>query len=201
MADIVYDFQGGLYLNITNECPCNCVFCIRENGDTMGSSNSMWHDRQPSFDEIKKAIDDFDVSKYDEAVFCGFGEPTCALENLLKTAKYIKEKYNLKVRLNTNGLSDLINLKDTSKDLCDAADVISISLNAPNAKRFLQITRSRFGEKSFEAMLTFAKNCVEKNADVRMSVVDILTDEEIKECEKIAKSIGAKFRSRAYIKD
>ena len=93
MADIVYDFEGGLYLNITNDCPCDCVFCIRNKVNEIGTENSMWHDKAPSFDEIKKAIDSVDMSKYTEAVFCGYGEPTCAYDNLIKSARYIKEKY------------------------------------------------------------------------------------------------------------
>ena len=64
MADIVYDFEGGLYLNITNDCPCDCVFCIREKTDSIGTGHSMWHDRQPTFDEIKAAVDSVDMSKY-----------------------------------------------------------------------------------------------------------------------------------------
>ena len=178
MADIVYDFEGGLYLNITNDCPCDCVFCIRNKVNEIGTENSMWHDKAPSFDEIKKAIDSVDMSKYTEAVFCGYGEPTCAYDNLIKSARYIKEKYGLKIRLNTNGLGCLVNGRDITKELC---------------------TRSKFGIGSFDAIIDFAKKCVEYNDDVRMTVVDILKDEEIKECEKIAKNLGVKFRSREYI--
>lgn len=199
MADIVYDFEGGLYLNITNDCPCDCVFCIRNKVNEIGTENSMWHDKAPSFDEIKKAIDSVDMSKYTEAVFCGYGEPTCAYDNLIKSARYIKEKYGLKIRLNTNGLGCLVNGRDITKELCSVVDTVSISLNAPNAERYLQITRSKFGIGSFDAIIDFAKKCVEYHNDVRMTVVDILKDEEIKECEKIAKNLGVKFRSREYI--
>ena len=199
MADIVYDFEGGLYLNITNDCPCDCVFFIRNKVNEIGTENSMWHDKAPSFDEIKKAIDSVDMSKYTEAVFCGYGEPTCAYDNLIKSARYIKEKYGLKIRLNTNGLGCLVNGRDITNELCSVVDTVSISLNAPNAERYLQITRSKFGIGSFDAIIDFAKKCVEYNDDVRMTVVDILKDEEIKECEKIAKNLGVKFRSREYI--
>lgn len=199
MADIVYDFEGGLYLNITNDCPCDCVFCIRNKENEIGTENSMWHDKAPSFEEIKNAIDSVDMSKYKEAVFCGYGEPTCAYDNLIKSAKYIKEKYGLKIRLNTNGLGCLINGRDITEELCSVVDTVSISLNAPNAERYLQITRSKFGIGSFDAIIDFAKKCVKNHDDVKMTVVDILKDEEIKECEKIAKDLGVKFRSREYI--
>ncbi len=198
MADIVYEYAGGLYLNLTNECPCKCAFCIRDKMETLGSASEMWHETQPTFEDIKSALDSFDTSKYSEAVFCGYGEPTCALENLIKTAKYIKEKYGFKIRVNTNGLGNLINKRDITDELCDIADEISISLNAPDAQRYLKITRNDFGIESFDAMLDFTKKCVEKNGNVRMTVVDVITDEEIEQCRQIAESIGAKFVSRKY---
>ena len=84
MADIVYTLDGGVYLNITNKCPCNCAFCIRSKGDAVGDAKELWFDKEPDFDEIKKAIDDFDFTKVDSAVFCGYGEPTNAYDNLVK---------------------------------------------------------------------------------------------------------------------
>ena len=85
MADIIYDFEGGLYFNITNECPCDCVFCVRNNKDEMGTGTHMWHEKAPTFEEIKEAIDSADLSGYSSAVFCGYGEPTCEFDNLIKT--------------------------------------------------------------------------------------------------------------------
>lgn len=41
---------------------------------------------------ILKAVDDFDFTGYKELVFCGYGEPTSALDNMLETAKYVKGK-------------------------------------------------------------------------------------------------------------
>ena len=119
MADIIYIFEGTPYFNLTNKCPCNCVFCIRNNKDVVGSAKQMWHDKQPTFEDDKTAIDSFDWSKYEGAVFCGYGEPTNELELLLKTASYMKENHpNIKLRLNTNGLSDLINGKSTAEMIC-----------------------------------------------------------------------------------
>ena len=115
MADIVYTFEGSVYLNITNSCPCKCKFCIRNNSDSVGDADTLWFSgHNPSFDEIKKAIDEYDFTGYNgEVIFCGYGEPTFAYDNLIKTCKYIHEKLGLKVRLNTNGLSDLLNKKPT----------------------------------------------------------------------------------------
>ena len=201
MADIVYEYAGGLYLNITNECPCKCVFCIRDKMETLGSAEGMWHDTAPSFEKIKEDFDAFDKKDYSEVVFCGYGEPTCAFETLIKTAEYIKEKYGFKIRVNTNGLGNLINKRDITKELCDVADMVSISLNAPDAQRYLQVTRNDFGIDSFDAMLDFTKKCVAHNENVRMTVVDVIKPEEIEKCREIAESIGARFVSREYTQE
>lgn len=201
MADIVYEFEGSLYLNITNECPCKCVFCVRDVKDNMGTGKNMWHEKAPTFEEIKKAVDESEIEKYENVVFCGYGEPTCEFENLINTAKYIKEKYGKKIRVNTNGLGNLINNKDITDELCENIDSVSVSLNAPNEERYNKITRNIFGEGSFNAMLDFTKKCVAKGIGVRMTVVDILTKEEIEKCAEIAKSIGAKFDARGLIKN
>ena len=201
MADILYDFEGGLYLNLTNECPCDCAFCIRNRKDSITDTAKMWHETTPTFAQIKAAIDSADLSGYDTAVFCGYGEPTCAFENLILTAKYLKETFGMKIRVNTNGLGNLINGRDIVRELCAVADAVSISLNAPNKEKYLKLTRSVYGIDSYDAMLAFTKACVATGIDVRMTVVDVLTPEEIAQCAEIAKSLGARFDARAYIKD
>ena len=102
MADIIYTLEGGTYFNLTNKCPCNCAFCIRSKGDAVGDAKELWFDKEPTFDDIKNAIDNYDFSNVTEAVFCGYGEPTCAYDNLIKTAKYLKKiKPSIKLRINT----------------------------------------------------------------------------------------------------
>ena len=102
MADIIYTYKNQVYANITNKCDCACTFCVRSLKDAVGEATTLWHEKDPSLEEIKAAIDAFDFTGYEEFVFCGYGEPTCALENLLASAKYVKENHNLKIRLNTN---------------------------------------------------------------------------------------------------
>jgi len=119
MADIVYRYYDGVYLNITNQCPCNCAFCIRSKGDAVGDAKEMWFDTEPTWEEIKAAIDAYDFAHTDEAVFCGYGEPTNALDHLLQAADYLRTvNPKIHLRLNTNGLSDLINGKPTAELLC-----------------------------------------------------------------------------------
>ena len=82
MADIVYCYNDEVYFNLTNKCPCNCTFCIRNNGDSVGEAKTLWFDKEPTMEEIYKTIDAFDFSGYKEAVFCGYGEPTMALDKI-----------------------------------------------------------------------------------------------------------------------
>ncbi len=143
------------------------------------------------------AMDAFDFAGYQELVYCGYGEPTCALENLVASAKYAKEKYGIKVRINTNGLGNLYNGKDIVPELMDAVDVVSISLNAPNEKKYMEVTRPQF-ENAFQGMLDFASECREKGLEVRFTVVDVLPDEEIKASRQLAESMGIGLRVRHF---
>ncbi|MEG0546618.1 MAG: TIGR04100 family radical SAM protein [Oscillospiraceae bacterium] len=199
MADILYVFENNVYLNITNACPCRCTFCIRNNGDSVGDAQSLWFkSHTPSFEEIKKSIDEFDFKDYSEVIFCGYGEPTCAIDNLLKTAEYLKNKLKIKVRLNTNGLSDLINKRETAKDICKNIDVISVSLNAPTAEKYNKLCNPSFGDKAFDEVVSFAKQCKAEGVVVKFSLVDVISKEDIDACQKLADEIKIPLRVRHY---
>ncbi len=198
---IFYELYGALYVNITNKCPCSCVFCIRDHSDVIKNSDPLWFEGdEPSMEDIKKDFERFDLEKYSEIVFCGYGEPTERMDILIETAKFLREKTNKKIRLNTNGLSDLIcNRKNTAYELKGLIDTVSISLNAPTSKRFCEITNSTFGEKSFDALLDFAKDAKECIDKVVFTVVDVISKEEIEKCQKIADDMEIELRVREYI--
>ena len=200
MADIIYTYAGSAYMNITNKCPCACVFCIRSNGDGLGSAESLWLKKDPTIDEIKDEIDKFDFSPYSEVVFCGYGEPTQALDNLIEAAKYLKEKHSLRIRLNSNGLSDLINGKPTAHLLEGIVDSISLSLNAPDTESYQRVTRSKFGADAYPALLKFAEDCKKYIPSVKFTVVDVISEDEINKCRKIADRMGIPLRVRKWIK-
>lgn len=200
MADIIYTYAGSAYMNITNKCPCACVFCIRSNGDGLGSAESLWLKKDPTIDEIKAEIDKFDFSPYSEVVFCGYGEPTQALDNLIEAAKYLKEKHSLRIRLNSNGLSDLINGKPTAHLLEGVVDSISLSLNAPDTESYQRVTRSKFGADAYPALLKFAEDCKKYIPSVKFTVVDVISEDEINECRKISEEMGIPLRVRKWIK-
>ena len=202
MADIIYTWDGNTYFNLTNKCPCNCAFCIRRKQDAVGEAKRLWFDEEPTFADVKAAIDAHDFSSVKEAVFCGYGEPTNAYDLLIKTAKYLKSLYpDIKLRINTNGLSDLINNKPTAAEICSVIDVVSVSLNDTDSEKYDKITRNIFPGRAFDALLKFTGDCVKCGADVRMTVVDIISAEDIEKARKICESTGAKFRVREFVKN
>lgn len=199
MMTITYPVKNGLYINMTNRCPCACTFCLRQNGDSVYGSEPLWLDREPTVSEICDSIDSWDLSKFSEIVFCGYGEPTERLSELIDVAKYIKSKADIKIRINTNGLSDLIWEKPTAKMLSDVIDAVSISLNATSADEYLKVVRPRFGIKAYDAMLKFTKDCTRYVPNVIMTVVDVVTTKEEQEkSKKICEELGAVLRIRPF---
>ena len=199
MMTITYSGRNSIYINMTNRCPCACVFCLRHNKDHVFNSDSLWLEREPTVKEVCDSIDEWNLDQYDEIVFCGYGEPTERLEDLLQVAAYIRSKGNTKIRINTNGLSDLINGEKTAPKLLGLIDCVSISLNATNKEEYLQVVRPKFGIDSYEAMLSFAKDCTEYVDEVVMTVVDVVTSkEEQARSREICESIGATLRVRPY---
>ncbi len=196
MMTIFYPIGDSLYVNLTNKCPCRCVFCVREEHETVGNNNSLWLDHDPSMEEIKEDLERFDLKDYKEIVFCGFGEPMMRMDDLIETAKYIKSKADIKTRINTNGLGDLIHEKNTAECIKDCIDSVSISLNAPDKESYCRVTRPKFGEQSFEAMLKFAEECRDCGINIAFSVVDEITPEEIEKSRELAESLGVKLRVR-----
>lgn len=197
MADIIYTYKNQVYANITNKCDCACTFCVRSERDHIGESGNLWHKVDPTVAEIKAAIDAFDFSGYDEFVFCGYGEPTCTLDVLLEIGKYVKEKYHLPIRVNTNGLANLYHKRNIIPEFAEVVDSVSISLNAPDAKSYDEVTRPQF-ENAYEAMLDFAEECNRIIPHTQLSIVDVLSAEDIAKCQKIADERGVYLKIRKF---
>lgn len=198
MGDIVYRYKENVYLNITNKCPCRCTFCIRGQKDAIGEATKLWHEKEPELEEIKKAIDVFGIQKGGNVVFCGYGEPVERLDDLIEVSKYLKEKYQVSIRVNTNGLGNLIHERDIVPELCGAIDRVSVSLNMPDAKSYCEIVRPKYGEQSFDAMLQFAVECRKYLSDVRFSVVDVIGEEAVEKSKALAETLGVPLRVRQY---
>lgn len=196
---ILYEVHNNLYVNMTNKCPCACVFCLRQTKEEMNHSGSLWLEREPSVEEVIAEFSKFDMDKYEEVVFCGFGEPTQRLGDLLSVAEYVKTTFHKTTRINTNGLSDLIYGKDTAPMFEGKIDIVSISLNTPNKERYLELTRSKFGIESFDAMLRFAGNVKNYVKQVVLTTVSTtLSEAEEEECRRICESLGVTYRIRPF---
>lgn len=198
---ITYIVEDKLYVNVTNKCSNRCDFCIRNNGDGAYGSDSLWLLREPDRDEILDSVFSHDLSLFPELVFCGYGEPTYRLDDAIYVAKQVKKAYpNIKIRINTNGHSDLINGRKTAPDYEGAFDVVSISLNTPTADRYQEICHSVYGKESFDALLAFAGEVKNYVPTVCLSAVkETLTDEEIELCRLISQRLGVTLRLRDYI--
>lgn len=194
--NILYTIDNVLYINITNKCPCNCVFCIRKEGDSVENSGSLWLEKEPSVEEIINELKKEDLSKYSQIVFCGYGEPLMRINEVIEVCKYIKSVSNIKLRINTNGLSDLIYKKSTAPMLKDVVDCVSISLNAPSKEEYNEISKPIYGLEAFDSLLSFAKEAKKNIKEVKFSVVDVITEDQIERCKEIANSMGIPLRVR-----
>ena len=197
---ISYEVGDNLYLNFTNKCPCACTFCIRSHADGAYGSDPLWLEHEPTLDEIKADLKKRDLEKYAEIVFCGYGEPTERIDTVVTVAEWIRSRCSkpVKLRINTNGLGDLVNGRSVADELCSALDVISVSLNAGTEEEYMKVTRPRF-ENAFSAMQQFTADCVNTGkAEVIMSVVDVLPQEQFDASRKVAEKLGAVLRVRTF---
>ena len=202
MMTITYSAGAAIYVNMTNRCPCACTFCLRHNKDHVFDSDSLWLEREPTVKEVCDSINEWNLSDYKEIVFCGYGEPTERLYDLLEVAKYIRSISDIKIRINTNGLADLIWNESTAEKLKGLIDTVSISLNATNKDDYFKVVRPKFGIDSYDAMLKFTKDCTHYVPSVVMTVVDVVTTKEEQElCRKVCESVGATLRIRPYVSD
>lgn len=191
---INYEIDGKLYINLTNRCSNRCTFCVRDKPDDF--EFDLWLEREPAAEEVIREIGT--AEKYGEIVFCGFGEPTERLPELLEIARYLKT-LNKKVRLNTNGQADLIWHRRTAPELTGLIDAVSISLNAGDRENYEKRCLPEFGAGAYDAVLAYARDCVRCVPEVTLTVVDILTPNELSRCAAAATEIGASFRVRKLI--
>ena len=204
---ITYEYEDALYVNLTNKCNCNCEFCLRH-GRKEGSiytEDSLWLEREPT---RKEALDSFlsrDVCSYREIVFCGYGEPTYRLDDILWLVDQLKERFGRRlppVRINTNGHANLFLGRDVAPLLQGRIDTISISLNGSTPEEYCAVTKPRQGVQAWDAMLDFARECREYVPHVVMTIVDKdKTPEEIARCRRLTEDLGVTLRIRAYIPD
>lgn len=198
---ITYQVKQSIYVNLTNRCPCACRFCLRNNASGVFGSGPLWLEREPTLDEVVASLEGWDYTRFREVVFCGYGEPTERLDVLLAAAAHLKQRdASLRVRVNTNGLSDLINGKPTATLFAGKVDCLSISLNTDDPAEYVAMCRPKFGDAAYPALLKFTKEAAAVVPEVVMTVVDQpVTDiEKQTRCRAIAEGLGARLRIRPY---
>lgn len=191
-------FPNKIYINLTNRCSCSCTFCLRSLKE-FNEHNSLWLKEEPTVEEVKEEFMKYDWSSVAEIIFCGFGEPTMRLKDLTEIAAWLKSVHpDIPIRVNTNGLADLVFEKPTAEMWKGIVDTVSISLNSSDAQKYVDVTRNHFGLKSYQAMLDYAKDCQKYVSHVVMTVVDIIGKEEVAACQKVCDENGLFLRVRPY---
>ena len=200
MMKLVYPVHTGLYLNLTNRCPCACTFCIRQKDEKIYVQDSLWLEHEPNFEEVKASLLAEDLNKYSEFVFCGFGEPTEALDLLLETAKFLKSKTDKPIRINTNGLGNLINKKNITPLFEGIIDAVSISLNSSEARIYEKNVRPIYKEEAYPALIEFTREVRKYVPNVTMTTVSTtITHEDEENCRKLCEQLGVKYRIREFV--
>lgn len=199
-----YEAEENLYLNITNQCPCACTFCIRKNGDGAYDSDPLWLEHEPSMQEMQEDLKKRNLADYQEIVFCGYGEPTMRLEFACELAKWLKSvNPALCIRLNTNGLTELYapSEKGSASELvAKAFDKVSVSLNAGCTDAYLKVTNPKNSpDEAYHAMLKFARDCKNAGADVSFTVVNVIPEEEIHLAQQVADDLQIPLHVRNYV--
>jgi len=172
---------------------------LRDDFGAIGDAETLWLDREPTTEDVIKSIQFYEpLDDYSEVVFCGFGEPFSSFDVLIETAKWLKQQGVKHVRVNTNGLGDLIVGRPVAPELAGLVDEISISLNAPDAQTYVDLCVPEFGDKSFDALIDFAKAAKGFVPRVSFSVVDFLEPAEIQKCKDIAAQLDIPLRVRLF---
>lgn len=201
----VYFLRNTMYINVTNLCTNDCVFCIKNFNDTVAGVDLRVQEENISAEKIIAKIEENAPEIRDEIVFCGYGEPLIRIEIVKEIAKFLKDKYpHVPLRINTNGHANLIHKRNVVPELAEYIDAVSISLNADNADLYQTLTKSKFEKnQAFEAVQEFAQEChkygIETTLTVVMGFEDYVID--LKKCREIAKNLDVKFKVREWLSE
>jgi TatD family-associated radical SAM protein len=189
---IAYTIDDRRYLSITDRCTLACEFCPKTQGSMQVHEYDLTFNHRPGTDEIISAIGD--VSDFSWIVFCGFGEPTLRLKTLLEVADYIKQQGG-RVRLNTDGLANLVHKRNVLPEMAGCIDALSVSLNAQNEAVYNRHCVPAL-DNSWQAMLDFLELAPVFIPDVTATVINGLEGVDIEACQQLAEERGVKFKQR-----
>lgn len=194
-AAIVYRIRNSLYVNITNRCTNRCVFCPRStNPRVKGHWLGLAKDAEPDASRIIASIGD--PMKYDEVVFCGFGEPTLRLDVVLDVARWVKA-HGGRTRLNTNGHGDRIAGRPIAPLLDGLIDSVSVSVNTADPAQYPELCRPESNGGAFQTVLAFIRAAKEHVPEVVVTALDY-PGVDVDAVERLAAELGVTFRLRAY---
>ena len=191
-STIGYTLRNTRYLNVTNRCTLRCAFCPKFNGQWDVQGHALRLSEEPNAAALIAAVDS--STRYDEVVFCGLGEPTLRLYTVLAAGKELRHRGHY-VRLNTDGLANLVYGRDVTPDFEDCLDSISISLNAQDEETYNRHCRPPMSG-AWPAVLEFTKRVREFVPRVTLTAIDGLEGVDIKACLVIAEHLGVGFRRR-----
>ena len=199
--NLVYLLDKKVYINLTNACTNNCVFCIRTIKDDVVGANLFLSSENVSAKDVIAQLEAMKEKLSSEIIFCGYGEPMLKLEVLKKVAKYIKEHYpNTIIRVNTNGHANLVYKKNILPELKGLVDKFSISLNGENEEVYNKLSKPNV-EGAYSAVKDFIKEAVKEGFDTTATIVTGYKDYKVDmpKCIEITKDLGAKFRERPWL--
>lgn len=192
---VAYRIRTSLYLNITNECTNACVFCRRQTNPVV-KGHDLRLEKDPSVEAIVESIGEH--HGYDEVVFCGYGEPLLRLDVVKQVAQFLRDRGFQNLRINTNGLANLVHGRNIVPELLALVRNFSISLNASSAEEYERLCPSRYGAAAYEEVKRFIRECRERGASVIATVVAV-PGIDIEACRKVAEEeLGVPLRVRAY---
>ena len=201
--NLVYLLDGKVYINLTNSCTNNCVFCIRDIKDDVVGANLFLNTENVKAEDVIEQLENIKDKLSSEIIFCGYGEPMLKLEVIKDVAKYIKEKYpNTILRVNTNGHANLVYKRNVLPELKGLIDRFSVSLNAENEEVYNRISVPNV-DNAYQAVKDFIKESVKHGFDTTATIVTNYKgyDVDMPKCIEITKELGAKFRERPWIEN
>jgi TatD DNase family protein len=190
---IAYRIRNALYLNVTNRCTNACTFCPKFKDFTV-KGHHLRLEHEPTAAEVLRAIGD--PTRYEEVVFCGYGEPLIRLELVKEVAAWLKAK-GVKVRINSDGQANLVHGRDILPELEGLIDAVSVSLNAPDAETYQRLCRSKFGAAGYGGVKDFLAGAKRHIPSVTATAV-ALPGVDMAACRKVAAELGVEFREREY---
>jgi TatD DNase family protein len=200
MANIlVYELDGKIYINLTNKCTNDCIFCLRKDKDDVCGQQLWLDDENSTAEDVIKQLNNFKLSS--EIIFCGYGEPLLKFDVLKEVASYIKNNYpDTKIRVNTNGHANYVYKRNIVPELKGLVDEFSVSLNGESSAEYDELSQPVF-KGAYDEVKKFIRACSDEGIDVVASVVEGYKGRHLnlEKCEKTASDLGAKFRVREWI--